>query len=168
MPFWEISGYPTSLVGNRERCEVISSPSHLETPAANPPLHLTLLHSTCCPPGLHPHAPHPPVGSVTSYSLGLAGDWGRAGQNTEHLLSSIFCVSTQIIFLLLWDRQTASYITLQPPKSNVYSWTSCPGPRFTNQNWLESPKAFFSFSPVSPLPGSVGASNWMGARQGFS
>lgn len=46
---------------------------------------------------------------------------------------------------------SASYITLHPPTSNVYAWTSCPGLGFTNQNSdLTCQRHFFSFAPSHP------------------
>lgn len=113
------------------------------------PPRLRLLHNTCCLPELQAHAtPHAPCGFchllLPRTGWGLGQDW----QNTEHL-SVVHCISTQFI-LLPWDRQTASYITLHSPKSNVYSWTSCPGLGFTNQNFDFSPQRHSSFLQFHP------------------
>lgn len=140
------------------------SPSGLDMPSASPAvLRLRLLHKPCSPPELHPHSPNPPGGFCqlplpgTGWALGQ--EWAEHRAPSQGYSSRFYPEN----LLLLWDRRTASCITLQSSKSIVYSCTSCPGLGFTNQNVdFSHQRPFFSSSPVSPLPGSVRASTEWG------
>lgn len=104
-----------------------------------------------------PVIPNPPVGFV-SPPPGLAGGWGRSGQNTEPLLSAILCFCKEKL-LLPRGRQTASCISGSGPSSLfILGLPSCS--RIYKPNFdFGLQRHTFPFSPVSPLPGLIKASN---------